>query len=44
VNAREISPRSFVCPGGSEKMNQFGGAGTRELNVSGSLKTCFTPA
>jgi len=34
VKAREMRARNFVCRGGSKKMNQFGGDGTRELNVS----------
>jgi hypothetical protein len=34
VKACEMRPRNFVWFGGSMKMNQFGGAGTRELKVS----------
>ena len=42
VNACEISARCLPCAGGSEKMNQFFGAGTVELNVSLSASARLT--
>jgi len=42
VNAREIKPRIFVWMGGSEKINQCGGAGTELLKASWSCSARFT--
>src|SRR5216117_2655346 len=44
VNAFETSTRSFVCFGGSSKINQLAGAGTRLLNDSWSLRARLTPS